>query len=371
MQKFLGVPSCWQKLACSFLIVALTALTGCNDSASTKRIMFLTNGDDPFWDTCRAGMDSAAKELKITDAGFSHAMDKGSEFDVAKQINKLEQYATQTDIAGVAISPVDASNKRLATAMDNLRKKGVAVICVDSDMDRDKFRTSRFAYLGTDNAVGGQELGKAAKSLNPEGGEYATFVGIKTVQNAIDRIGGFQEGAGSNFKNLDDKADEGDRNRAQENVKAVLDKNEDIDVLVGIWSYNAHAIAKVVQDRGLADKIKVVCFDAAAQALKDMEAGKIDVLVVQNPYQMGELAVKLLKALNENDGETIKSIYPSYDPAAGTFGDANGDILDTELRVVVPDESSPVKAELFGEGTKFFYFKDFKKWLDERKLKNS
>lgn len=371
MQKFFGVPSCWQKFVGCLLLVMFVALTGCNDSASTKRILFLTNGDDEFWDTCRAGMDKAAEEMKIKEAGYSHAMDKGSEFDVAKQIAKLEQYLTQTDIAAVAISPVDAQNKRLAKAMKNLRDKGVAVICVDSDMDREKFRDSRFAYLGTDNVVGGQELGKAAKALMPEGGDYATFVGIKTVKNAIDRIGGFAQGAGDTFKNLDNKADEADRNRAQENVKAVLDKHEDIDALIGIWSYNADAIAKVLESRSLTGKVKAVCFDAATLALKDMEEGKIDVLVVQNPYQMGKLSVQLLKALVEGDGETIKSIYPSYDPASGKFGDPDGDILDTELRVVVPDEKSPIKAELFSEGIKFFYYKDFKKWLDERKLKNS
>ena len=44
---------------------------------------------------------------------------------------------------------------------------------------------------------------------------------------------------------------------------AVLDRHGDIDTLVGIWAYNAHAIVEVVKDRGLRDKTTVVVFDAA------------------------------------------------------------------------------------------------------------
>lgn len=342
-----------------------------SSSGEKKRIVFLSNGDDPFWDACRSGMDRAAEELGIKAVGLTHNMDKGSEFKVEKQIEKLEQYATQSDIAGVAISPVDANNRATAKALKTLRDKGVKVICVDSDMDHKKYRDSRFAYLGTNNKVGGEELGKAAKGLLPNGGNYATFVGVKTVANATDRIGGFAEGAGEQFTSLDSMADEGDENVAQENVKAILDKHDQVDALVGIWAYNAHAIVRVVEERGIRDDTTIVVFDAASLALTDMSKGKVDAMVVQNPYQMGYLSVKLIKAMVEEDGKTIREIYPSYDPESKTFSEADGDIYNTELRVVVPDEDSPLKAEMFRPETQFFYFNDFKRWLDKRQLVSS
>jgi len=362
------------------------ALSGCNTSSDTtggggdhaggsgtakKRIVFLTNGDDPFWDACRTGMDKAAEEFEIETVGLSHNMDKGSEFKVEKQVAKLEQYATQSDIAGVAISPVDASNRATAKALKALRDKGVKVICVDSDMDHEKYRDSRFAYLGTNNQVGGEELGKAARGILPDGGKYATFVGVKTVANAIERIGGFGIGAGDQFESLDSMADEGDENVAQENVKAVLDKHSQVDALVGIWAYNAHAIVRVVEERDIRDKTNIVVFDAASLALTDLPEGKIDAMVVQNPYQMGYLSVKLLKAMVEDDSATIQEIYPSYDPETKSFKEEDGDIYNTELRVVVPGESSPLKAEMFRPETQFFLYEDFKSWLDERKLVSS
>ncbi|MCG8587220.1 MAG: substrate-binding domain-containing protein, partial [Pirellulales bacterium] len=346
------------------LTLSIVGLPGCksdaggkSDTGGKKRIVFLTNGDDPFWDACRKGMDDAAEELKIEDAGLTHVMDKGSEFDRIKQLEKLKELATRSDVAGLAISPVDAKNARIAKALEELKERGVKIICVDSDMDPE-LRHVRFSYLGTDNITGGRELGKAAKGLRPEGGKYATFVGTKSQLNASQRIQGFAEGAGDKFTEVASLDDNADPPTAQQNARTVLQDHKDIGTMVGIWAYNAHAIVraleKEIEDPAERDAKTVVVFDAAEVALKDMSEGKIDAMVVQNPYQMGRLSVTMLKALIEDDGEAIKEVYPSYDPKTGEFTAEDGDIFNTELRVVVPDASSPLKKEMFRDETIFF-----------------
>ena len=341
------------------------ALTPTTSTRPVKRVIMLTNGDDPFWDAMRRGMEKAQEDFKLGDVGLKAELDKG-DFSENAQIDKLKQYASQSDVAAVAISSVDADNEAIAEAMRELRKKGVEVLCIDSDMTRD-FKDTRFAYLGTNNLVGGGELGKCMKGLLPEG-KYATFVGLKDVQNAIERIGGVQVGAGDKFVSVESLGDKGDQNQAQENVKTALNNHADLNCLVGIWAYNAHAIVQVAQDRGVREKTKIIAFDCAPAAVDDMEAGMIDALIVQNPYQMGYIGTQLMKALVEKDGATIKTLFPSYDPETGKFTEENGDIYTTELRVVVPNEQSPLKPDMFDAGTKFFYFKDFKTWLAERKL---
>ena len=115
------------------LVLASLFAHGCNTSsdsgpsASSKRIILLTNGDDPFWDAMRTGMEKAAEDLNLADSNLRAVLDKG-DFSEEAQINKLNQYATQTDIAAVAISSVDAKNKGIADAMKVLRDKGVHVI---------------------------------------------------------------------------------------------------------------------------------------------------------------------------------------------------------------------------------------------------
>ena len=337
-------------------------------AAAPKRIMMLVNGDDPFWDAMFRGMEKAEKDLKLADSGFKVAMDK-PDFTEDAQINKLKQYASQTDIAAVAISPVNAANQAIAEGMRELRKKGIPVFCIDSDM-APEFKDTRVAYLGTNNQAAGAELGKCAKGLL-EKGQYATFVGKDDVMNAIQRIGGFGEGAGASFELKTSLTDQADLSLAQENVKTALNNFPELNCLVGIWAYNAHAISQVVKDRGVREKTKVVVFDAAQAAIEDMEAGGIDAMVVQNPYQMGYLGTELMKAYLEKDYTTFQKTYPSFDPESKTFKEENGDVYATELRVVVPDENSPVKKDLFNPETKFFYLKDFKAWLAERGLVNS
>ncbi len=344
-----------------------TAPTPSTGTRQVKRIIMLVNGDDPFWDAMYKGMEQAEKDLKLADSGLRVAMDK-PDFTEDMQINKLKQYASQTDIAAVAISPVNATNQAIAEGMRELRKKGIPVFCIDSDMGKD-FHDTRIAYLGTTNLVAGEELGKCAKALLPEG-HYVTFAGKADAQNVIERVGGFGQGAGEKFKLLASLTDEVDHSVAQQNVKTALNNFPELNCLVGIWAYNAHAIAEVVKERGVKEKTKVAVFDAAQTAIEDMEAGWIDAMVVQNPYQMGYLGTELMKAFIEKDTATIQKTYPSYDPATGKFAEG-GDVYATELRVVVPDEKSPVKKELFKPETKFFYLKDFRAWLTERGLVNS
>jgi ribose transport system substrate-binding protein len=349
------------------LLGVLFLLTGCSNK---KRIILLTNGDDPYWDVVRSGMKDAERDFKLSDGNLKIEVDK-NDATPKGQIDKLTQYANQTDIAAVAISATDAKNTQLADAMRQLIKQGIQVITLDSDVDRETLRDARFAYLGTDNVIAGRELGKAAKGLRSTGGNYAAFVGIKSASNATGRMQGFVEGAGEGFKQIEYLTDKMDRSVAQKNVRDSLDRHKEINTLLGIWSYDADAIARTVKELDLRDKVTVVTFDASPDAIPDMADGFIDAMVVQNPYQMGYDGVRLMKALVDGDQATIQKIAPDWDPDAKKFKSPDGDVISTEIRVVVPDEKSPLKPELFEASTKFFTLPEFKKWLDERKLKSS
>lgn len=333
-------------------------------SGTPKRIVILTNGPDPFWDTCEAGAKAAEKELKLSEAGLVVDFQRG-DFTDKKQIDMLKQYALATDIVGVGISVFGPENRNLVEEMRKLQTNGVKVITIDGDVDREKFRDARYAYLGTDNIIGGRELGRAARGLAPDGAKFAFFVGNVGAANAKERMAGFLEGAGAGFTELSRLDDGGDRAKARANVEATLDQHPECDMLVGIWAYNTPQIVSVVRDRQIRDKVRVICFDAAEASIREMGEGNVDVMIVQNPYQMGFEGVKLLKALVEDDKTVITAMYPNY-AQSGT-----GDIYSTELRVVVPDNGSPLTPDLFGEGTQYFKHSDFLKWLSERGLSGS
>ncbi len=159
--------------------------------------------------------------------------------------------------------------------------------------------------------------------------------------------------------------DENDDSRARENVRNALINNPDLRTLVGIWSYNAPAIVDVVRERKL-DKSQytVVCFDAEPLAIQAMVGNQIDALVVQNPYRMGYDGVRLLHALVAKDQETIASMYPRH-------GQPDGDLLDTGLKVVVPNDQSPAKSADYGPNVEVLTLESFKGWLEQNGLTGS
>lgn len=362
----------WRWAAAGMLALAIA--TGCGsstrqastaDSASAgdKRIIIMTNGNSPFWDAARVGLQEAEKDLGLNKAGYRAVLEV-NDGTPQGQIDKLRQFASQSDIVAIGISPCDAANLAVAELMRDLKRKGVQVVTIDSDMDRDKLRDTRFAFIGTDNLSGGRELGKCIKNLRPDGGAYVTFVGRTGAQNAIDRIQGVREGAGDKFKALDTMADETDLTRARENVRNAILNHTDLNTLVGIWSYNAPAIADVVKERNDRDRFTIVVFDAEPGAIQAMGERMIDAMVVQNPFQMGYQGVRLLKALVEQDKKTLGEMFPNQ-------GKPEGDVYDTGIKVVVPDQGSRLKPEMLDKKTQFLKLTDFRAWLTKYHLTGS
>ncbi len=354
---------------CIPAVVALAVvLSGCSGgsapkSGGPKRIVILTNGTSPFWDAGAAGANSAKKDLKLEEAGFTVDFDRG-DYKVEDQLNKLRQYVGSSDVAGLAISVTDAKSIALVNELRTLQKSGVKVVTIDSDVNRATGSDARSFYLGTDNVVAGRELGRAAQGLKPDGARYATFVGLKGAANAVERIDGFAEGAGKSFQSVQSVADGGDPERARTNVRDALDQHPEINMLVGIWSYNTPAIVGIVKELKVRDKVTVVGFDADPPTIDGMQQGFVDVIVVQNPYEMGYQGVRILKALIEDDQGTIKQMFPNQ-------GTDNGDLYDTRLKVVVPDGPTPLKPELLGSKAQFLRLAEFKTWLNKYGLTGS
>lgn len=354
---------CEPQLAKTEKTTSATTAAAPKTNGALKRLIILTNGDSPFWDACREGLLQANRELKLNDRGLNAVLDV-NDGTAQGQLSKLQQYGTQTDIAGVGVSALDAGNAAIADELRTLQKKGVKVLTIDSDIDRSQFRNARYAFIGTDNLTGGKVLGVCAKGLKPEGGEYVTFVGIKGAQNAIERIGGFGQGAGEKFTFKDTMTDENDKTKARENVRNAIRNHPNLSVLVGIWSYNAPAIVDVVKETNRRKDFTIVTFDAEPTAISSMAEGSIDAMVVQNPFQMGYQGVRMLDALVNSKDDVLKEMLPNY-------GQPDGDIFDTGLKVVVPGADSPLKPELFEKGVEYLPLDQFQQWLKKYGLTGS
>lgn len=342
-----------------------TSTGAASTTSGTRRIILLNNTESPFWDAARAGIAKAVEDLNLKENGFTASMDSNTNGEEG-QIEKLRQYGTQSDIAAVIISPTSATNAAIADELKNLKDKGIIIGTFDSDLDT-KFQETREFYVGTNNTRGGEVLGTAAKGMKPAGGEYMQFVGYDSMQNAVQRMDGFTNAAGDKFTQKGRRTDDTDRNRARDNVRDSIDQNLNLSVLVGIWSYNAPAIVDVVKEKNVRDKFTIVTFDAEPIAIQQMSEGMIDAMVVQNPFGMGYDSVKYVFAKLKSDNATIAEMFPN-------MKDPGGNIRDTGLKIVAPDDGSPLTPEMFkefGPSVQFLKLSEFKAWLKEYNLTSS
>lgn len=333
----LGIARFHQRfLAISLAVLGAVSLSACDQSSSNSppttqasggdaagkekvNVAFVTNNPSDFWSIARAGVEKAEKDFNAT-----------CEFQMPPSGTPAEQQQIieallAKGVQGIAISPDDPKNQ---TEMLNAAAARVPLICQDSDAPD----SNRVAYVGTNNVEAGRAAGKLIKEVLPDGGDIMLFVGQIDAQNAKERAEGIKkELEGSKVKVLDIRTDETDRNKAQQNVEAVLASNPNIGCLVGLWSYNGPAILQAVKGAKKEGKVNIVCFDEENDTLQGVKDGYIYATVVQQPYQFGYQAVKVLSALARGEDAGIPDNKVISIPVKSIKKD-NVDTFWTELK---------------------------------------
>jgi len=288
--------------------------------AKAYKIAFLTNNTSAFWNIALAGVHKAEEEL-----GIKVTFKMPPNGTVLEQQEYLENFVAQGYDA-VAISPIDAEN--MTSLLDRISER-IAVFCHDSDAPKSK----RLGYVGTNNYTAGRTLGERLVKALPDGGKIAIFVGTLDAQNARDRRQGILDvikESGVAIEEVATKLDETDRARAKQNVEDVIASIKDIDVLIGLWSYNGPIIASALKGANKVGKIKAMCFDEDAETLTAIKDGVIEFSVVQQPYLFGYDGVKLMVNYLENGADVLPE----------------GGVQDIPVKVVTPENVDVFSAEL-------------------------
>ena len=286
--------------SCIFvLIAACTSSTGDGDTKSTSRqlkLAFVTNNSSDFWTIARRGVEKAAGGLPDVSAEFRITSDGTA----AEQKRIIDDLMTK-GVDGIAISPVDPQNQ--TTLINEVAKKAL-VFTQDSDAPN----SDRACYVGTDNVAAGRQAGQLIKEVLPAGGKIMLFVGKLDAQNARERIQGIREVlSDSKIEILDVRTDDADDVRAKSNAADTLVRYPDINALVGLWSYNGPAIFNAVKEAKKVGQVKIVTFDEADETLAGIREGAIYATVVQQPFEFGYQAIKLMAQTLKGD----KSLIPA------------------------------------------------------------
>ncbi len=260
--------------------------------------------NNPFFDLARDGCEARAAELGNVTCLYIGPV----EHEATTQAQIIEDLITQ-GVDGLAISVSDIA--AATTVIDRATAAGIAVITFDSDAPD----STRTAYVGTDNKLFGEDLGRLLLQVAPEGGTYGMISGGAAAPNLALRVDGVREAlAGSNWTEVpgsptfsnDDIAlavqQMGDLKTANPDIKAI--------VPVGGWPMFAPDGWKNFVDQYKADvdsgALALVVADTLPQQLQLLSEGYAHGLVGQRPYEMGQKAMDTLLAIKK--GETVEEI---------------------------------------------------------------
>lgn len=265
------------------------------EDAKTKtlRIAVIPKGSThEFWSSVHAGAEKAAKEL-----GGVEVLWKGplQENDREQQINIVDDFRVQ-QVDGICLAPLDS--QALIAPVEAARSEGIPTVIFDSGLENSEVVVS---YVATDNYRSGELAAeRLAKVLDGQGNvvlmryqpgsesteqrEAAFLATLKEKYPDIKVISSDQFAGSTAEQSLD-------------NCQQILLKYRDeVNGVFTVCESNSSGMLGALENEGLAGKVRFIAFDPNARLIDGMSEGKVDGIVLQDPVNMGYLAVKQMVA---------------------------------------------------------------------------
>ncbi|WP_162907200.1 ABC transporter substrate-binding protein [Allorhizocola rhizosphaerae] len=269
-------------VAAGLLLLAGCAEAGTTGGAANKNVVLMVGvKGDPFYISMECGAKEKAKEL-----GLNLTVQGPDKFDATLQ-NPLIDAVAASKPAALLVAPNDV--KASATPLKRIQDAGSKVVLVDTVVDDQNIGVSRIA---TDNKLGGAKAAEALNTLvNGASGKVLVISTDPGVSSVDARVAGFEEAVKTKYTNFTlAAATQYSHNSPQEAAKIVqaeLQRNPD---LIGVFATNlfsAQGTSTGVRAAGKGGQVKVVGFDAGPDQIKQLQAGDVQALVAQKPYDIG------------------------------------------------------------------------------------
>ena len=172
---------------------------------------------------------------------------------------------------------------------------------VDTIVDDPTIGVSRIA---TDNNLGGQKAAEALEQLGVAGKVLviSTDPGVSSVDARVEGFNTKAEELGLTLVG-ETQYSHNNASTAAQVISAALAKDPDLAGVFATNLFTAQGVATGVKQAGRAGEVKVVGFDAGPDQIKQLEAGDVQALVAQKPFDIGVQGVE--QALAALAGETV------------------------------------------------------------------
>lgn len=247
-----------------------------------------------FWESVHAGAIKASVELGVNIDWVGPEKEDDRQQQIAVVDNQV-----LNGVSGIVLAPLDAM--ALRRPVRDAVRRNIPVIIIDSALqDSQDIYTS---FIATDNREGGRIAGREMGKFLGSSGRVVLLRYMEGSASTTNREEGFLESL-KEFPGITLASDEqyagATRAQAQQASENLLLRFKDEQgnlTIDGIFCPNAsstYGMLQALRRQRQAGKVFFIGFDSDDPLVKGLEQGEIHGLVVQNPFRMGFLGVKIM-----------------------------------------------------------------------------
>lgn len=258
----------------------------------------LKNSSSDYWKYMKAGMTKGYANFGANGKIFIPAKDDKDQKKILQKVLKQKPSALI----------VSLTNPRAAEPLLNKYKnEHIPVLLVDTKSNW----SGQTSFIGTENMTLGQKAGELLTSMLQPGDKVALI--SQQVNNTVnsDRIDGARmilTAAGIDI--VAEKLTQEDQYDAASIMDRILQKYPDLKGVYAVNDELALSVLNYAKAKGV--NLPVIGSDGSIEMINDVENGKLDGTIAQNPYDIGYLSIEnALKAIKGQPGEKVN--YSSID----------------------------------------------------------
>jgi ribose transport system substrate-binding protein len=256
--------------------------------------------NSPFYLTIAKGAQAEADAL-----GVRLLVDAPEDFNATLQAAIVDRHVAN-GVDAIIVAPCD--NQELVAPLQRADAAGIKIITVDAYIGNGDYVNGPvifpLAYIGSDNIQGGQMAAEAMlKAIGGTGTVYiqSTQPGLSATDLREQGFNDVLAANGEAVKLEGTNYDGGSIQTAAEQTVATLHAHPTLSGIFSTGDYSTRGVVQGLKQAQKSGQVKVVRFDASAQAIVDLRDGIIDAIVAQLPQEMGKIAVRhALRALQDD-----------------------------------------------------------------------
>ncbi|MFI5493811.1 substrate-binding domain-containing protein [Actinoplanes sp. NPDC051859] len=255
--------------------------------SSGYTIAFVTHETpgDTFWDKIKAGAEQAAKDQGVT---LKYSNDPAADKQAV-----LIQNAVDSKVSGIATTLVTPN--ALAGAVKAATDAKIPVVGLNSGIDQYQ-QLGALMYFGSDENLAGQSAGQR---IGQAGAKHPLCVIQAAGSVALEARCAGVKSAVPGTENI--QVNGADDASVVSTLQAKLSQDKSIDYIITLGAPIAQDALKAKDASGSAAKL--VTFDLNAETAQNIQDGKIEFSIDQQPYVQGYLAVTSLYLYLKNGND--------------------------------------------------------------------